>query len=108
MKFDFNNFQNLFLDLFIFITYLVYILLVLGYIQNVPAFLNKIDSYLKIYISLFLLWRFNRFRKIECTELDRKIVFSSGLFLLTTTAINQFVISYLKEIKMYLGHITII
>jgi hypothetical protein len=28
--------------------------------------------------------------------------------LLTTTAINQFVISYLKEIKMYLGHITII
>jgi hypothetical protein len=44
------------------------------------------------------MWRFNPLReKYEFTELDRKIAFSAGLFILTTTALNQY-LDQLKEI----------
>jgi hypothetical protein len=39
------------------------------------------------------------FRKIKFTELDRKIVFSAGVFLFTTTALNQVLTQYLDPIK---------
>jgi hypothetical protein len=45
--------------------------------------------------------RFNPFRKVEFTELDRKIVFSAAIFIFTTTAINSLLITYLKKIKGY-------
>jgi hypothetical protein len=48
-----------------------------------------------------LLLRFNPFRKVEFTELDRKIVFSAAIFIFTTTAINSLLITYLKKIKAY-------
>jgi len=42
------------------------------------------------------MWRFNPLReKYEFTELDRKIAFSAGAFILTTTALNQ----YLEQVK---------
>jgi uncharacterized BrkB/YihY/UPF0761 family membrane protein len=54
-----------------------------------------------MYICIFLLWRFHPFIKRRTfSELDRKIAFSAGCFLLTTTAINQYLVSissYLKE-----------
>jgi hypothetical protein len=42
-----------------------------------------------------LIWRFNPLRSsYEFTTLDAKIAFNGGIFLLTTTALNQ----YLKTI----------
>jgi len=48
-----------------------------------------------------LIIRFNPFQKIEFTDLDRKVAFSSGLFLLSTTIINQILITYLTNINSY-------
>jgi hypothetical protein len=57
--------------------------------------LDYLDYYVRIYICLFLIWRFNPLRSTyEITSLDIKIAFNSGVFLLTTTALNQ----YLKRI----------
>jgi hypothetical protein len=57
------------------------------------------DYYVKIYVCLFLIWRFNPLRSnIQFTELDRKIAFSAGVFILTTTALNQ----YLDDVKKYI------
>ena len=59
-------------------------------------YLDTMDYYIRIYICLFLMWRFNPLReKPEFTELDRKIAFSAGAFILTTTALNQ----YLEQFK---------
>ena len=39
------------------------------------------------------MWRFNPFRTYyEFTELDRKIAFSAGAFILTTTVLNQYLL----------------
>jgi len=54
--------NNLFI-LFILFSYTVYGLSLLGISSNSKEYLLKIDYYVKIYVSLFLLFRFNPFRK---------------------------------------------
>ena len=58
-----------------------------------------------MYVSLFLLYRFNVFRKITFTDLDRKIAFSAGVFLFATTALNQTLTAYLDPIKSKISSI---
>ena len=63
-------------------------------------YLDTMDYYIRIYICLFLMWRFNPLReKPEFTELDRKIAFSAGAFILTTTALNQYLVKFKEIIK---------
>ena len=87
--------SNLF-NIFILTNYLSYIALAIGIKIISPDSLNTLDYYTKIYVSLFLLFRFNPFRKIEFNELDRKIAFSAGIFLITTTVINDIVQKYAR------------
>jgi hypothetical protein len=88
-------------DLFIILTYIVYVATLLGITKTAPQYLSELDKYVKIYIALFLIWRFNMFRKIEFTELDRKIIFSAALFLLATTVVNNILVTYLTQIKLF-------
>jgi hypothetical protein len=91
-----TKFQNNAFTIFIISTYLIYILSAIGITKTAPTYLDDFDYYVKIYISLFLLWRFNMFRKIEFNELDRKIAFSAGLFLFTSTAVYNILTDYVK------------
>ena len=91
-----TSFQNNAFTLIIIATYLIYILSAIGITKAAPTYLDDFDYYVKIYISLFLLWRFNMFRKIEFNELDRKIAFSAGLFLFTSTAVYNILTDYVK------------
>ena len=91
-----TTYQNNAFTIFIISTYLIYILSAVGITKTAPAYLDDFDYYVKIYISLFLLWRFNMFRKIEFNELDRKIAFSAGLFLFTSTAVYNILTDYVK------------
>ena len=94
--------QNNIFNIIIFVSYVSYAFIALGLFSTSPKYLETLDYYVKIYISLFLLWRFNPFTKIKFTDLDRKIAFSAGLFIFTTTAVNKILISYFKEIKQLL------
>jgi len=86
-------------NLFSFTIIIIYILIVVsffGFSKLAPEMLSKIDYYFRIYICLFLIWRFNPFRKVTYfTDLDRKIAYNAGLFILTTTFLNNY-INYLK------------
>lgn len=97
--------QNRAFDVFIYTSWILYFLILIGVSVNAPSYLDSVDYYAKIYVSLFLLYRFNMFRKITFTDLDRKIVFSAGLFLFTTTALNQIVTQYLDPIKSKISSI---
>ena len=83
---------------FIVLTYLSYIGIAIGVQILSPDSIDTLDYYTKIYVCLFLLYRFNPFRKIKFNELDRKIAFSAGVFLLSTTFINTFLEKYIKVI----------
>jgi len=89
-------YQNLFFNIFITVSYILIFVSALGFSTSVK-YSQDLDYYVRIYICLFLLWRFNPiFPLKEFTNLDRKIAFSAGLFILTTTALNVWV-EYAKE-----------
>jgi len=76
-------------NIIIYITYILYIVLALGISASAPEYLQTLDYYMKLYISLFLIIRFNPFTRVKFTRLDAKIAFSAGLLVLATTAINS-------------------
>ena len=91
-----NDFQEKMFSIFVTVSYILIFVSFLGLSASAPKYLDSLDYYVRIYICLFLLWRFNPFRKMDkFTDLDRKIAFSAGLFILTTTTLNQ----YLNDIK---------
>lgn len=98
-----HNIQNNIYNVVVYTTWLLYILVILGLSANAPQYLNELQYYLKMYISLFLIYRFHPFRQIKFTELDAKIAFSAGFFLLTTTAINDLLNIHLSYIIQYIG-----
>jgi hypothetical protein len=50
------------------------------------------------------MWRFNPLREnYEFTDLDRKIAFSAGVFILTTTALNEYLVKFKEIIKNILS-----
>ena len=93
------SFQEKIFTYIIYTSYLLYFLSLLGISMNAGNYLNYLEYFIKIYVSLFLIIRFNPFRNITFTNLDRRIAFSAGLFILTTSLLNQFVGYYLDTVK---------
>jgi hypothetical protein len=88
-----NYIQERFFDLFVVFSYSLIFISFFGFSDSAPQYLENIDYYFRIYICLFLIWRFNPFRTVyKFTDLDRKIAFNAGLFILTTTALNKYLI----------------
>ena len=86
-------------DFTFLIIYFLYFLIALGLSATAPKYLSFLDYYVKIYVSLFLIWRFNPFRHVKFTSLDKKIAFNAGIFVLfATTTVNQILISYFKSL----------
>jgi hypothetical protein len=84
------------------ITYIVYFLALFGVTLIDITWLDKLEGFIQIYVSVFLVYRFNPFSSITFNELDRKIAFSAGVFLLMTTSINSLVKIYFDDIKTYI------
>ena len=95
-----HKFQENIFDFTFLIIYILYFAIALGLSATAPKYLSFLDYYVKIYVSLFLIWRFNPFRKIHTfTNLDRKIAFSAGLFIITTTALNKYIIETKERVQ---------
>ena len=101
-NYDIHIFQIRMYDIVMYITWLLYFAIALGISVNAPEYLITLQSFLKIYISLFLIYRFNPFREVKFTGLDAKIAFSSGVFLLGTTAIDGIIKNYISTFKEYI------
>ena len=103
MKLDkISEYQNNTFNVIIWFTYFLIIASIIGFSES-KIYLDDLDYYIRIYVCLFLIYRFNPFRKlVHFTELDRNIAYNSGIFILTTTFINQFLVLYINEIKNYL------
>ena len=76
-------------DIIVYLTWFLYLLIFLGLSANAPQYLDMLQLFVKLYVSLFLIYRFNPLRHVKFTSLDAKITFSAGLFLLGTTLIDR-------------------
>lgn len=96
---DIYEFQSKMFTIIIYLTWILYIVIALGLSASAPQYLDDLQYYVKIYICLFLIYRFNPFTHVKFTQLDSQIAFSAGLFLLATTAIGSFLKNYITQIK---------
>jgi hypothetical protein len=95
--------QHKLFDAMLYTTYVLYIVIALGVSANAPEYLDELQYYTKLYVSLFLIYRFNPFRHVRFTGLDIKIAHSAGWVLLTTTVIDSILKTYLGSIRSYLN-----
>ena len=99
-----HKYQELLFDIIIYISYILIIVSSLGLSMEAPVYLSNLDYYIRVYICLFLMWRFNPLRSTtKFTELDKKIAFSAGFFILTTTALNVYLDTLKNFFKGFLG-----
>ncbi len=90
------------------------ILFIIGFFQTQPNLVLKFNIFFKIILAFFLIYRFNGFRKqpIRFTDLDRRICFSTGVFIITISFIdiitynidyirNNFILPYTQPIIKY-------
>ena len=87
------------------LSWLIFILLIIGYFKTPPAFFVTFTFFVKVFIALFLIYRFNSYRtKITFTELDRKIAFSAGCFILLFS-FTDYVAVFTNELKSFVSKI---
>ena len=98
--------QHLIIDGFIYVTFILFFLIFIGIIQKQPSYVDEIIFIFKVFIAFYLMIRFNDFRKnIKFTELDRKVCFSAGTYLLLFSfadLINDYSIKIKDFLKPYL------
>ncbi len=94
------EFQNKAFDYVTIFTYVLYIVIALGFSASAPKYLDDLLFYTKMYISLFLIYRFNPFTLTKFTPLDAKIAYNAGIFLLFTTLLNSVLVNYINSFKM--------
>ena len=85
--------QETIYDYAIYGSYILYFLALFGITNYAPAYLEWLKNAIKIYISVLLIWRFNPFsqKRENLSRFDRKIVFTSAVFLLLTTSATSIV-----------------
>jgi hypothetical protein len=86
-------------------TYILYFIVLFGLSTQAPTYLSYLEIFIKIYVSLFLIIRFNPFTFTKFTYFDRRIAFSAGLFIFSTSIISELFKNYLDKIKNYMNKI---
>ena len=82
--------EETFFNFIILFSYLILFSSYFGLSLLAPHNLNMFETYMKLYICVSLLIRFNPLRKKTLNTLDRKIGFSAGILLLSTTILNSY------------------
>jgi hypothetical protein len=67
----------------ILVLHVVYITVFLGFLNINKTYINILNVGIQLFIGLFLIWRFHPLRTHEYKKYDARIIFGSGIFLLT-------------------------
>ena len=74
----------------VYLTYIFYILIFLG-IWTETTYLSVILDTIRLFVSFFLIARFNPFRKTEFNNFDKKIAFHAGILLFSITTLDSII-----------------
>jgi hypothetical protein len=81
------------------ISFVLYIIVLLGVGGFAPKYFHYLKTFLQIYIGILLVIRYNpiTYKGRDFGEFDRRLVFSSGIFLLLSTALIGSIQKYLQN-----------
>lgn len=98
-KFIYNT-ELMIVKIFSYTSKIVLVLFLIGFFQEKPALIIELNYILKILIAVFLIYRFNSYRKhaVVFTELDRKVTYSAGMYILVISFVD-IITYYMHEIR---------
>lgn len=85
------------LNISFYLSYILYGLILIGFYNIAPEYLNTLNLFMKIFISSFLIIYFNPFSNHEFNKFDKKVIFTGGIFLLMTTTVADFIHPYMNK-----------
>ncbi len=94
-----KNLYNTQYSIFRIMTIVFYFLMgltMIGVSNIAPEYLNIVQMTMQIYVGLFLIYRFNPLSNQTkgFSELDRKIAYTAGIFVITTTSLAAYLKSF--------------
>ena len=88
------------IDIMIYGSYVLYAIAFSGILSLNPDYLSTLETITQVYISLFLIIRFNPLvKKSTMTTLDRNMAYRAGIFLFLSsaaTSVASVVLDYIK------------
>jgi hypothetical protein len=84
----------------LYLSYLLYIIALIGITTINAKYLDYLDLILKLYISIFIIVKFNPFSNTKFTSFDKEVIFSAGLFLLTTVTVSEVFKKYISDLDI--------
>jgi hypothetical protein len=87
------------LNIFFILSWISIITLYFGFTIINPEYISVMNYYIKMYISLYLMYRFNIFNKVKFTGLDKTVVFTAAFFIFTTTALNEWLLDNISPVE---------
>ena len=99
----FYQFETQFLHYFGWISKITVVLFFIGFFQQKPTLFIDFNFVVKVCLALFLIYRFNDYRKyhITFTDLDRKVCYSAGIYILFIS-FADYINQYTNEIRNFI------
>jgi len=91
-----HDIQRIALNYTFYVFYILYFVIAFGLNDRAPQYLSWISNAFLVYLSVFLVIRFNPWRTTKFTEFDKTVAYYAGIQLLLSTVIVQSLITYLK------------
>jgi hypothetical protein len=76
--------------------YALYFITLLGVWYIKPAYIHTLGTIVQIYVALFLIFRFNPYRKHEIRPHDDQIILGSAFLLLANAGVTSYILSMVK------------
>tara|TARA_Y100000389_G_scaffold104801_1_gene101708 strand:- start:110 stop:427 length:318 start_codon:yes stop_codon:yes gene_type:complete len=87
-------------NFYLILSYFLYAGILFGVSFVSETYLNTLNSIVKVLISLMLIYVFNPFKKkSKLTSFEKDIIFSAGVYLLLTTFIGEYLVTYGKNLE---------
>tara|TARA_Y100000816_G_C25765491_1_gene402035 strand:- start:224 stop:556 length:333 start_codon:yes stop_codon:yes gene_type:complete len=88
----------------IYISYILYFVVLFGITGYAPQYLSYVHDFLKYYVGILLVILYNpiTYKKQKFEEFDRKLVFSAGLFILLSTTALIGIEQYIRSKTQYI------
>ena len=88
----------------LYISYILYFIVLIGVGGFAPYYLNYVRDFLKYYVGILLVVLYNplTYKERKFEEFDRKLVFSAGLFILLSTTALITMEQYIRSKTQYI------
>jgi|AACY02.14.fsa_nt_gi hypothetical protein len=81
--------------------YICYFLIYAGLFYVNPLYLDTLSKSIRIFVCMFLIYKFHPFRQHKLVEFDAQLIFASAILILTDMGITQYLLEKYKDITKY-------